>query len=75
MEKKEILSGKNLEELTAFTKSIGESDFRARQIHNWIYLKSVSDFEQMTDLSKKTREKLTQIAVVTDVKIKIRKRK
>lgn len=70
MEKKEILSGKNLEELTAFTKSIGESDFRARQIHNWIYLKSVSDFEQMTDLSKKTREKLTQIAVVTDVKIK-----
>ena len=70
MEKKEILSGKNLEELTAFTKSIGESDFRARQIHNWIYLKSVSDFEQMTDLSKKTREKLAQIAVVTDVKIK-----
>ena len=69
-QKKEILSGKNLEELTVFTKSIGESDFRARQIHNWIYLKSVSDFEQMTDLSKKTREKLAQTAVVTDVKIK-----
>ncbi len=70
MEEKEILSGKNLDELKAFTKSIGESDFRARQIHNWIYLKSVSDFEQMTDLSKKTREKLAEIAVITDVKIK-----
>lgn len=70
MENKEILSGKNLEELTAFTKLIGESDFRARQIHNWIYLKSVSSFEEMTDLSKKTREKLSEIAVVTDVTIK-----
>lgn len=72
MDEKIILSGKNLDELTEYTKSIGESDFRARQIHNWIYLKSVGDFDSMTDLSKKTREKLKETAAITDVRIKHR---
>lgn len=67
---KHILSGMNLEELTEFTDSIGESKFRAKQLHNWIYLKSVPDFDSMTDLSKKTRETLKESALLTDVKIK-----
>ena len=67
-----ILSGMSLDELTAFTDSIGESKYRAKQIHNWIYLKSVSDISQMTDISKSTRDKMSDIAVVTDVKIKNR---
>ena len=65
-----ILSGLNLEELTEFTDSIGESKFRARQIHNWIYLKSISNVDDMTDLSKKTRDKINEIARITDVNIK-----
>ncbi len=71
MEKK-ILSGMSLEELTAFTDSLQESKYRAKQIHNWIYLKSVSDINQMTDISKSSREKMSQCAQVTDVKIKNR---
>ncbi len=67
-----ILSGMSLDELTAFTDSIGESKYRAKQIHNWIYLKSVSEISQMTDISKSTRDKMSDIAVVTDVKIKNR---
>ncbi len=67
-----ILSGMSLDELTAFTDSIGESKYKAKQIHNWIYLKSVSDISQMTDISKSTRDKMSDIAVVTDVKIKNR---
>ncbi len=72
MENKEkcVLSGMNLEQLTKFTESIDESKYRAKQLHNWIYLKSVSDFDSMTDLSKKTREKLKDTALVTNVKIK-----
>lgn len=70
MENKKILSGMSLEELTEFTDSLNESKFRAKQIHNWIYLKSVADIEQMTDISKSTREKMSEIAQVTDVKIK-----
>ena len=65
-----ILSGMNLEELTVFTDSLEESKYRAKQLHNWIYQKSVSDFEQMTDISKKTREKFAKYAQITDVKIK-----
>lgn len=65
-----ILSGMSLEQLTEFTDSIEESKYRAKQLHNWIYLKSVSTFEQMSDISKKTREKMAEIAEITNVKIK-----
>ncbi len=67
---KKILTGMSLDELVSFTDSIQESKYRAKQIHNWIYLKSVSDIEQMTDISKSTREKMSAISQVTDVKIK-----
>lgn len=65
-----ILSGMSLEQLTEFTDSIEESKYRAKQLHNWIYLKSASTFEQMSDISKKTREKIAEIAEITNVKIK-----
>ena len=71
MEKK-ILSGMSLEELIQYTDSINESKYRAKQIHNWIYLKSVTDINQMTDISKATREKMLETAQITDVKIKNR---
>ena len=67
---KPILSGMNIEQLTEFTDSIGESKFRAKQLHNWIYLKSAKDFDSMTDLSKKTRETLKESAILTSSKIK-----
>ena len=60
----------SLEQLTEFTDSIEESKYRAKQLHNWIYLKSASTFEQMSDISKKTREKMAEIAEITNVKIK-----
>lgn len=65
-----ILSGMSLKQLTEFTDSIEESKYRAKQLHNWIYLKSASTFEQMSDISKKTREKMAEIAEITNVKIK-----
>lgn len=67
-----ILSGLNLEELEKITSELGASKFRARQIHNWIYLKSVSDIDQMTDLSKKFRDELKTVAIVSDTKIKVK---
>lgn len=59
----------NLEELEEFCLSIGESKFRARQIYNWVYLKSVDSVDKMTDLSKKFRDNLKELAVVSDIKI------
>ncbi len=66
----EILSGLNQAEIEKITDALNASKFRARQIHNWIYLKSVSSIDEMTDLSVKFREELKSVAAVTDVKIK-----
>ena len=68
----ETLSGLTQAEIEKITDELGASKFRARQIHNWIYLKSVSEIDEMTDLSVKFREELKQIAKVTDVKIKVK---
>lgn len=68
--KKIILSGLNTEEFETLIESLKASKFRAKQIQNWIYLKSVSEIDEMTDLSLKFREELKQVATVTDTKIK-----
>ena len=67
-----ILSGLNLEEIEQLTSELGATKFRARQIHNWIYLKSVKNIDEMTDLSIKFRNELKEIASVSDTKIKVK---
>jgi 23S rRNA (adenine2503-C2)-methyltransferase len=44
--------------LREYFASIGEKPFRADQIMKWIYHFGYSDFEQMTNINKKLREKL-----------------
>ncbi len=66
------LSGLTLEEIENITSTLGASKFRARQIHNWIYLKSVKEIDEMTDLSIKFRDELKKAAKVSDVKIKVK---
>ena len=67
-----VLSGLDLHEIEKITDELKASKFRARQIHNWIYLKSVKSIDEMTDLSVKFREQLKEIAEVTDTKIKVK---
>lgn len=68
----QILSGLTLPEIEQITDELHASKFRARQIHNWIYLKSVKEIDEMTDLSVKFREELKKVAKVTDIKIKVK---
>jgi 23S rRNA (adenine2503-C2)-methyltransferase len=56
---KEKLYGKTLNELIAVTKRIGLPGFAAKQIADWLYKKEIQSVEDMTNLSKKTREILT----------------
>lgn len=67
-----ILSGLNLKEIEEITDALGATKFRARQVHNWIYLKSVKEIDEMTDLSLKFRENLKKVACVSDIKIKVK---
>lgn len=45
--------------------SIGEKPFRADQLMKWIYHFGYSDFEQMTNINKKLREKLQRNCEIT----------
>lgn len=65
-----ILSGMNINELEDLMSKIKASKFRAKQIQNWIYLKSVSNIDQMTNLSVNFRDELKKIATVTNTSIK-----
>ena len=44
--------------------AMGEKPFHARQVMRWIYQRGVTDFEQMTDLSKSLRQRLVETASV-----------
>ena len=44
--------------------SWGEKPFHARQLMRWIHQRYVTDFEEMTDLSKSLRRRLAESAVV-----------
>lgn len=68
----EILSGMSLAEIEELVLQLNASKFRAKQIYNWVYLKSVATIDDMTDLSKQFREELKKIAIVTDTKIKVK---
>ncbi len=51
--------------MEAFFAELGEKPFRATQMLKWIYQFGVSDFGQMTNLSKAMREKLTSMAKIS----------
>ena len=48
----------------------GQSKFRAKQVYNWVYLKSVSTFDEMTDLPLQTRELLKEKTNLCSIFIK-----
>ncbi|MGA1977194.1 MAG: 23S rRNA (adenine(2503)-C(2))-methyltransferase RlmN [Bacteroidales bacterium] len=56
---KEKLFGKDLNELIALTKRLGLPGFAARQIADWLYKKEILSLDEMTNLSKKMREALS----------------
>ena len=58
----------NLKELTAFVEELGEKGFRAKQIYQWLHVKQVSDFSEMTNISKAFIEKLNEKAVLVNLK-------
>ena len=63
------LLGMTQAQLGDYFKSIGEKPFRATQVIKWIYQQGVTDFEQMTNLSKSLRDKLSANACVTPPKV------
>lgn len=57
---REDLVGLSREELAERLTALGEKPFRVKQLWSWIYIRGVTDFADMTDLSKGLRVKLAE---------------
>ncbi|MFY0674677.1 MAG: 23S rRNA (adenine(2503)-C(2))-methyltransferase RlmN [Bacteroidia bacterium] len=66
--KKDIRSLKE-EQLIALFAEISEPKFRAKQVHQWLWQKAVSSFDQMTNLPKALREKLNDQFEIREIEI------
>lgn len=55
--------------LKDFLKQQGEPSFRAQQIFSWLH-KGAASLEEMTNLSKKTKENLSKVCFVSTLKIR-----
>jgi len=53
-----------LEGLQKVFTEMGEAKFRAKQVHEWLWQKGAHSFEEMTNLSKALREKLSEGFVI-----------
>jgi len=59
-----------LSDLEDYFLSIGEKKFKARQIYDWLYIKRVKSFKEMTNIKKDLQEKLSQEFNLEFIKIK-----
>lgn len=58
------LLGMPRKKLEAFFAEIGEKPFRAKQVMQWIHHNGVSEFDEMTNISKGLRAKLKEICEI-----------
>ena len=62
--KKTNVTGMTLEEMGSLMDSIGQPKYRAAQLFNWIYKRTVSTFNEMTNFSKSLRQQLDNMAEI-----------
>jgi 23S rRNA (adenine2503-C2)-methyltransferase len=58
-----------LNELIEQLTKLGEKPFRAKQVYEWLWKKSASDFDQMTNLSLGLRELLKEKYVINCIQV------
>lgn len=49
--------------------AMGEQKFRAKQVYEWLWMKSARSFDEMTNLSKELRKKLDEQFAINAVKV------
>ena len=57
------------EQLKQEFAAMGEPAFRARQVYEWLWVKSCTDFDEMSNLSKPLREKLKELFTINNVTV------
>lgn len=59
----------SVENLKEHFSSLGEPSFRAKQVYEWLWEKSCTEFEEMSNLSKTLREKLKERFSINNLNI------
>lgn len=65
---KQDIKSLDLGELEEVLAGLGEKPFRARQVYQWMHVKHVATFDEMTNLSGNLREKLKENCELTVLK-------
>lgn len=61
-------------QMREFLKELGEKPFRADQLVKWIYHFGEDNFDNMTNINKKLREKLKQVAEIVAPEVAVEQR-
>ena len=56
-----------LGDIEEYFEKLGEKKFRARQVYEWLWLKPVRSFDEMSNLSKELRKKLNEEFSLTGI--------
>lgn len=68
-EKKRDIRALTKEQLREFFVSIGDKSFRGTQVYEWLWSKGAHHFDDMTNLSKDTRDMLSQNFVINHIEV------
>ena len=63
----ESIYNKSFNELVEFFLSIGEKKYRAEQVFDWLYIKRVTSFDDMTNIKKEIIEKLKESFYINNI--------
>lgn len=69
MDNKKDIKSLTLSELESTLLEMGEKKFRAKQIYQWLWQKNAQTFDDLTNISKKLREQLSETFAFYPVKI------
>ena len=69
MNKKKDIRALTKEELRFFFVENNDQAFRGNQVYEWLWSKSLHTFEDMTNISKETREMLEANFVINHIKV------
>ena len=64
------ISSLQLEQLKEYISGLGAKPFVAGQIYRWLHQRGAQSFDEMTDISKSLREKLSQQRYITGLSIR-----
>lgn len=59
----------SLEELKDYFVSLGEKPFRAGQVYDWLWSKNRYSIEEMTNISKSLRERISQDFIINSIEV------